>query len=44
MEIILLQSAQADLLEVFSQHGDAAYHVIDHALESIRLMPEIAPT
>ena len=43
MEIVLLQSAQADLLEIFSRHGEASYHTIDRSLERIRLMPEIAP-
>jgi len=43
MEIVLLQSAQADLLEIYSQHGEASYHVIDRSLERIRLMPGIAP-
>jgi hypothetical protein len=40
---VLLQSAQADLLEIYCRHGEASYHVIDSALESIRRMPEIAP-
>ena len=43
MEIILLQSAQADLLEIYALHGEASYHGVDEALESIRLMPELAP-
>lgn len=43
MEIILLQSAQADLLEIYTLYGEASYHDVDEALESIRLMPEIAP-
>jgi plasmid stabilization system protein ParE len=43
MEVVLLQSAQADLLEIYSQRGEASYHVIDRSLERIRLMPEIAP-
>jgi len=43
MEVVLLQSAQADLLEIYSRHGEASYHLIDRALENIRLMPELAP-
>jgi hypothetical protein len=43
MEIVLLQSAQADLLEIYSQRGEDSYHVIDRSLERVRLMPEIAP-
>lgn len=43
MEIVLLQSAQADLLEIFSRHGESSFHTIDRSLERIRLMPEIAP-
>jgi len=43
MEVVLLQSAQADLLEIYSLHGESSYHVVDHALESIRLMPELGP-
>ena len=43
MEIVLLQSAQVDLLEIYSQRGEVSYHVIDRSLERIRLMPEIAP-
>ncbi len=40
MEVVLLQSAQADLLEIYSRHGEASYHVIDRSLERIRLMPD----
>ena len=43
MEVVLLQSAQADLLEIYTLHGEASYHVIDRSMERIRLMPEIAP-
>ena len=41
--VVLLQSAQADLLEIYCRHGEASYHLVDAALESIRQMPEIAP-
>jgi hypothetical protein len=44
MEIVLLQSAQADLLELYCRHGEASYHSVDEALETIRRMPEIGPT
>ncbi len=43
MEVVLLQSAQADLLEIYGLHGEASYHIVDRALESIRKMPELAP-
>ncbi len=41
--MVLLQSAQADLLEIYCRHGEGSYHVVDAALESIRRMPEMAP-
>ena len=43
MEVVLLQSAQADLLEIYSLRGEASYHIIDSAFGGIRLMPESAP-
>ena len=43
MEVVLLQSAQADLMELYSRHGEATYFAVDHALEAIRTMPELAP-
>ena len=43
MEVVLLQSAQADLLEIFSRYGEASYRLIDSALERIRTMPDLAP-
>ena len=43
MEVVLLQSAQADLMEIYARHGEASYHGIDAALEQIRAMPEAAP-
>ena len=42
-EIVLLQSAQADLLGIIGLHGEASYRRIDEALEKIRNMPELAP-
>ena len=42
-EIVLLQSAQADLLELISIYGDSLYDIIDRDLERIRTMPGIAP-
>ncbi len=38
-EVILLQAAQTDLLEIYSRFGEAAYHAIDADLEVIRLNP-----
>ncbi|MEM9017437.1 MAG: hypothetical protein AAGC68_10515 [Verrucomicrobiota bacterium] len=43
MEVILLQSAQTDLLEIYSRFGESSYRQIDQSLESIRRMPFIAP-
>ena len=42
-EVVLLQSAQADLLEIFGLYGEASYRRIDSALEAICKMPELAP-
>lgn len=42
-EILLLQGAQADLLNLYSRHGDEGYRVIDEELELIRGMPQLAP-
>jgi len=43
MVVVLLQSAQADLLEIYCRYGESSYHIVDSALESIRRMPKIAP-
>ena len=43
MEVVLLQSAQADIMEIYARHGEASYHAVDASLESIRRMPELAP-
>jgi len=43
MQIVLLQSAQADLLELYCRHGEGSYHTVDQALEAIRQMPELGP-
>ncbi len=43
MEIVLLQGAQADLLEAYSRLGDRFYEAADQALEQIRQFPESAP-
>ncbi|MEM9478184.1 MAG: hypothetical protein AAGA58_00835 [Verrucomicrobiota bacterium] len=42
-EIVLIHSAQADLLEIYSRHGEKIYNHVDRELEVIRNMPEIAP-
>lgn len=42
-EIVLLQSAQADILEIIGRHGDSYYGKIDRVLEWIRRMPNAAP-
>ncbi|MDF1741805.1 MAG: type II toxin-antitoxin system RelE/ParE family toxin [Verrucomicrobiales bacterium] len=42
-EVILLQSAQTDLLEIYSKRGEDYYGIIDSALEVLRSHPEIAP-
>ena len=42
-EIVLLQSAQTDLMEIYSVYGDRSYQILDRALEAIRRMPEHAP-
>ena len=42
-EIILLQAAQTDLLEIYSRFGEASYHAIDADLEVIRLNPKAGP-
>lgn len=43
MEIVLLQGAQADLLEAYSRFGGGLYEAADAALEQIRQFPESAP-
>lgn len=43
IEVVLLAGAQADLLELYSRHGETVYHRIDQDLELIRKMPAVAP-
>lgn len=43
MEIVLLQGAQADLLNAYARYGDRFYAEADAALEQIRTHPESAP-
>ena len=43
MEVVLLQSAQADLLEVLTREGDQMYDAIDATLEKVRLNQGIGP-
>lgn len=43
MEIILLQSSQADLLEILACEDDDMYDKIDACLETIRLNKGIGP-
>jgi len=43
MEIVLLQAAQSDLLEILAREGDGMYVVLDATLEKIRLNSGIGP-
>lgn len=43
MEIVLLQSAQSDLLEILTREGEEMYETIDATLEKIRLNKGIGP-
>ena len=43
MEIVLLQSAQSDLLEILTQEGEEMYEIIDASLEMIRMNEGIGP-
>jgi len=40
-EIVLLQQAQSDLLEIYARFGDSSYHAIDRALERLRENPKL---
>ena len=41
MEIVLLRSAEDDLLQAYSRHGDKLYSRIDHTLGILKQQPEL---
>lgn len=42
-EIVLLQGAQADLLEIYTSRGESVYTRVDKALDILKTFPEVAP-